>query len=208
MKRRINLFAKKKQEEPIPTLSMTVRSYGILFLCICVVLSLIAGGYYFYQLQNLNRLQSNLNDLQLLSQQNGKIQGNIVFFINKKEQLKTFLKDDNHFQEYYDLLKGTLKESNTDAILVNMDLTLTKDTNFVISLKDFATAQRLLDFIESPQFLENFEALSLESFSINNSQGSSDYRLSFRGKFVEKLETEEAAADQPDASQETQNENQ
>lgn len=204
MKRRINLFAKKKQEEPIPTLSITVRSYGILFLCICAVLSLVAGGYYFYQLQNLNRLQSNLSDLQLLSQQNGKIQGNIVFFINKKEQLKTFLKDDNHFQEYFNLLKGTLKESQTDAILVNMDLTLTKDTNFVISLRDFATAQKLLDFIESPQFLENFEALSLESFSINNSQGSSDYRLSFRGKFNEKLGKQGENTDQLNAGQTTQ----
>lgn len=206
MKKRINLFAKKKQEEPIPTLSMTVRSYGILFLCICAVLSALAGGYYFIQLQTLTRLQSNVNDLQLRTQQDGKIQGNIVFFINKKEQLTTFLKDDNHFQEYYDLLKGTLNESQTDAILVNMDLTLTKDTNFVISLKDFATAQRLLDFIESPQFLDNFEALSLESFSIANSQGSSDYRLSFRGKFKEDLSKENP--DEQSADQTNQNETQ
>jgi hypothetical protein len=153
-------------------------------------------------------LQANVSDLQLLSQQNGKIQGNIVFFINKKEQLTTFLKDDNHFQDYYDLLKGTLNESQTDAALISMDLTLTKDTNFVISLKDFATAQRLLDFIESPQFLENFDALSLESFSINNSAGSSDYRLSFRGKFIEKLPSEKENTDQPNADQTNQNETQ
>ena len=137
MKKRINLFSKKKQEEPIPTLSMTVRSYGLLFLCICAALAVIAGAYYFYQLQTLTKLQTDVDSLATLSRQSDKIQGNIVFFINKKEQLKTFLKDDNHFEEYYQLLQDTLAESKTDAAILSMDLTLTKETNFVISLKDF-----------------------------------------------------------------------
>lgn len=187
MKKRINLFSKKKQEEPIPELSTTVRSYSLLFLCICVVLSFIAGGYYYYQLQTLNKLEEDVNNLKLATKQEDKIQGNIVFFINKKEQLKTFLKDDNHFQEYYELLQNILAESKTDASIQSMDLSLEKNTTFVINLKDFSTAEKLLNFIESPAFLNNFENLSLASFNISSNAGSSTYQLNFRGKFVSDL---------------------
>jgi hypothetical protein len=171
---------------------MTVRSYGILFLCICFVLAIAAGAYYFYQQQALVKISEDVDNLTLLTKQDGKIQGNIVFFINKKEQMKTFLKDDNHFQDYYKLLQNILSDSKTDAIIQSMDLTLTKDTDFVISIRDFTTAEKLLDFIESPKFLDNFQSLSLASFSISNSNGSNTYQLSFRGQFIDDLTKKDA----------------
>lgn len=191
MKKRINLFSKKKQQEPIPTMSQTIRSYGILFLCVCMFLSSIAGGYYFYQQQILTKVTNNVDSLKQVSRQNDKIEGNIVFFINKKEQLKTFLKDDAEFEKYYSLLQGVLADSKTDATLQSMNLTLDKSTTFVITFKEFSTAEKLLTFIESPSFLSNFDSLSLASFNISNSSATTAFQLNFRGTFVKKLKTKQ-----------------
>ncbi len=189
MKKRVNLFSKKQQQQPIPVAAFTIRSYGLLFMCICVFLSAVAGGLFFFQQQRLNVLTQDLDRLERTMEANGEIQGSIVFFVNKKEQLKKFLKDDAHFEIYYEALNKAIDDSQTGAQLVSFSLTITRDTNFVIGFSDFESSQRLLEYIEDAAFLDNFDGLTLRQFVIVDAlpgqTSSTSFQLSFSGKFKE-----------------------
>jgi hypothetical protein len=185
MKTHINLFSKKKQQQPIPVLAITLRSYGILYACICIVLSLISSGLFIFQSQKQQRIENEVANLQTFIKQNDKIQGNIVFFINKKEQLNTFLKDDNNFEMYYRLLSEILERSGTTAQLSSMSLTSNKSTDFVINVNSFDSSQKLLEYLESSQFVRYFTFLSMDSFSLSRED---KLELKFRGQFLEETE--------------------
>lgn len=192
MKKRVNLFSKKKQQQPIPTIAFAIRSYGLLFMCICIFLSIIAGVWYYFQAQKLDALTRDVDRLNSQMKANDAIQGNIVFFANKKEQLKTFLKDDARFELYYYLLNDAIKKSGTGATLVSFSLNLNRDTTFVVGFSDFSNSKQLLDYIETEEFLSNFDSLSLSQFAINPSlitqTDATNFQLSFQG-ILKKNET-------------------
>lgn len=182
MKKRINLFSKKKQQEPIPTLAITMRSYGILFTSITVVLAIISGIILYFQYQQLRQLEDEVAQLQQFISSDAQIQGNIVFFVNKKEQLRKFLQDDADFEKYYTLLQNQLSQSGADTKLETMSLDLQGNTNFTIQFTEFDSSQRLLDLFESREFLDNFEILKLQSFMVGQ-QSTGVFELKFGGKF-------------------------
>lgn len=185
MKRRINLFSKKKQQQPIPTFAYTIRSYGILVMCICFVLSIVSGIAYYVQYQKLMEMNDVVSGLEQQMAANDQIQGNIVFFINKKEQLKSFLKDDAQFSKYYNLLQDTLKKANTDAVISSVDLSVGKNVAFVIRFTDFENSEKLLNFIETPEFLDNFQSLTLQSFTVTRAAVGTEnvFQLQLNGQF-------------------------
>lgn len=185
MRAHINLFSKKKQQQPIPVLAISLRSYGILYACICIVLSLISSGLFIYQSQKQQEVENEVANLQTFIKQNDQIQGNIVFFINKKEQLNTFQKDDNNFETYYRLLIEILERSGTTAQLSSMNLTANKSTDFVINVDSFETSEVLLEYLESSQFVQYFSYLSMDNFALGRED---KLELKFRGKFLEETE--------------------
>ncbi|MCX7996886.1 MAG: hypothetical protein N2691_04005 [Patescibacteria group bacterium] len=197
MKKRINLFFRKKQQQPIPVMAYTVRTYGILIACICFVLSIVAGAGYYVQLQRLRNAEADVKDLTRRVNANTEIKGEIVFFINKKEQLKKYLADDAQFAQHFYLMTDTLKEASTDAVLKSFDINRTKDVYFDISFTDFENSQKLLDFIEDRKFLDNFVSLRLNNFNVTSRSRRSDdiFTLSFSGKFKESLNARKTEAD-------------
>jgi hypothetical protein len=197
-KKRINLFSKKKQVEPIPTGATQLRRYGILFACASAVLCVISAGVLVYQIQRRDNLVTQLEQSRQLINQEDEIQGRIVFFVNKKEQLKTFLKDDANFKRYYDLLRNTLLGASDDSRLEDLDLGKNRDVFFTVTFTRFDSTEALLELVESKQFLDNFESLTLESFYITTIPTSSSrgdvFELQFRGIFKELPEATPAAA--------------
>lgn len=134
-------------------------------------------------------MTEDLKRLERTMDANGEIQGNIVFFVNKKEQLKKFLLDDAHFEIYYDTLNEAIANSQTGARLVNFSLNISRETTFIIGFSNFDSSQRLLEYIEGKAFLDNFEQLTLRQFAIVDSlpgqSGNTAFQLTFSGKFKE-----------------------
>lgn len=188
MKRRINLFSKKKQQQPIPSQAITLRNYGILMTIICMVLTVAAAGYYYYILEELRDYQSQVRTVESGTKLNTDIQGNIVYFISKKDQLNEFLKDDIDFQVYYSLLRDVLDSSGSQTTLTQMTLGAERDTAFVIQVPSFSEGQALVSYIESETFLQYFDDLTMSSFVVDS---GNELELRFRGKFKDQGEEEE-----------------
>ena len=190
MKKRINLFSKKKQQDPIPTMAIAMRNYGLLFTSITIVLVIIAGGVYYFQLQKLQKLEQEKAQIQQFISADSQVQGNIVFFVNKKEQLRTFLKDDSNFEEYYNFLLKELSDSGSGARLISMDLDTAGVVSFTVRLTRFEDTQSLLRLFESQPFLSRFEFLRMQSFKVGPGD-TAEFELQFGGKFIkDPLETD------------------
>lgn len=163
-------------------------------MCICIGLSLVAGGWYFFQAQKLTQLENDVTRLKSTVSANGQIQGNIVFFVNKKEQLKTYLEDDANFEYYFKLLTEAIEKSGTGAVLVSFSLNQARDSNFIIGFSNFQDSKKLLDYIETEAYLANFEKLILSRFAINQGLGgtqtNSSFQLTFSSKFKEQPKEE------------------
>lgn len=199
MKKRIDLFSKKKQQQPIPTQAITLRNYGILVSIICAILTVAAAGYYYYIQEELKDYQAQIRTVESATKLNTDIQGNIVYFISKKDQLNQFLKDDINFDVYYGLLQDILQRSGSSTTLSQMTLGADRDTSFVIQVPTFADGAPLMSFIESENFLQYFETLTMNSFAVDS---GSELELRFRGKFKNQEEEED---DESESGSETDN---
>ncbi|MFW5703245.1 MAG: hypothetical protein ACOCXQ_00215 [Patescibacteria group bacterium] len=182
MKKRIDLFTKKKQVQPIPTHAVSLRNYGILVLIVSVLFSIGSGVIYYLQLESLDQVNSEIRGLESFISRSDDIQGNIVYFITKKDQLTEYEQNDIHFRTYYLLLTGIIAQSDTTSELTQMTLNQEKETNFIVSIPDFEEGEPLLGFVESEEFLQYFDSLTMNSFTV----GTGDrLELRFRGKFAE-----------------------
>lgn len=196
MKKRIDLFSKKKQQQPIPTQAVTLRNYGILVICICIILTILTGSYYYYIQQELEDYKAQVATIENATQLNTEIQGNIVYFITKKDQLNEFLRDDINFEVYYSLLRSILDQSGSTTTLSQMTLGEERDTSFVIQVPSFNDGESLMSYIESEDFLMHFEDLTMNSFAVDS---GNELELRFRGKFKDREETEDESESGPEA---------
>lgn len=196
MKQRINLFSKKRQKQPIPVQAYRLRNYGILTVIVSVLVCIGAGGFYWYQLTELERLTAEVNQTKQIVAASDDVQGDVVFFINKKDQLNTFLLDDISFAIYFRLLRDIVDRAGVDAELVSMNLEPSLDSTFIIAIPSFEDGEALMEFIESNAFLQYFESLTMNSFRV----GLSDrLELQFRGTFVDQ-EDDRLTVTEADAS--------
>lgn len=109
-----------------------------------------------------------------------------LFYIQKKYgDLKTFLKDDASSLSYYRLLTEALKESSETAMIKSFSIDKSRKASFTIGFNSFPELNSFFKFIESEIFLNNFEAITLKSFSLAGAQdtASVNYEISFSGRF-------------------------
>lgn len=192
MKQRINLFSKKKQTQPIPMQAVRLRNYGIVTMIVSIIVCIGAGGFYWYQTQELNRLDQEVQQTQRIVNQNDQVQGDVIFFINKKDQLTTFLQDDINFALYYRLLVEIIDGANVEAELKSMNLDESLESSFIITVPSFEDGEPLMEFLESENFLQYFDALTMNSFRV----GTRDtLELQFRGTFVSQEDPQQSPDD-------------
>lgn len=188
MRRRIDLFNKKKQKQPIPSHAVTLRNYGILVMLVSMIFSIGAGIFYYLQTQDLVQVRSEIRSIESFISQSDDIQGNIVYFITKKDQLNEYQANDTQFRDYYLLLTNIVDQSDTDSQLTQMTLNKEYETSFIIAIPEFDEGESLLSFVESEEFLQYFESLTMNSFTV----GSGDkLELRFRGKFIQQNDESE-----------------
>ena len=121
------------------------------------------------------------------------VEANIRFFKGKQTQLYTYEKDDARFAPYYSILLDMLNTSTDSATLDSIEIDKTRSTSFVIKFKDYETMISFLKYVESEEFLKNFDELSMASLSLNRDvvvvstarYANKNFQLQFKGKFKE-----------------------
>ncbi|MFZ6034854.1 MAG: hypothetical protein ACOYUB_01740 [Patescibacteria group bacterium] len=109
-----------------------------------------------------------------------------IFYLQKKyADLETFMKNDASSLPYYSLLNDALKESSKSSAIKSFVIDKSRSASFTIGFNSFPDLLDFFRFIESKEFLKNFESVSLKSFSvIGDDKNQENYEISFFGKFV------------------------
>ncbi len=190
MKKRINLFIKKKSSSASPIASEKVNFYGSIA---GVILFTVFLAFIFLQYQVRAQKNSLLQEKQKLYNfilANKDEVAKMNLYTKKNNQLKTFLKDDAEFLPYYNLLKDALSKNQTanfNPDLDYMQIDKDKNTEFSVKFAEYEPAYTFLKIMESSEFLNNFSELKLIGFTLTNKIQTFDdkkgYELQFKGKF-------------------------
>ena len=122
------------------------------------------------------------------------IEANTRYFKGKQTQLLKYEKDDARFLPYYSVLVSALSSSSQSATLDSIEIDKNRDATFIVKFKDYDGMVQFLRYVESEEFLSNFEALSMASLNLSRSSGSTtkvqsavnkNYQLQFKGRFKE-----------------------
>jgi hypothetical protein len=181
--KRINLFFGKKDYQDIQKYFRIFR-FTLLGMTITLSLFVLILGYLSYiQKQKIDsKTQEKRNNLQLFNAQKEQ-EVKLIKITNKLKDYETFIKDDAEFYPYYSLLADIINKS--EELPKIESLSMEKDRKFSFTLT-FLTKENLIKafhFVETEDFLMNFETINLKSFeSVTNEKGSS-YKITFEGKF-------------------------
>jgi len=194
MKKRLNLFNRKKRFDFFSAYANKVKQYGsvigvILFLVFVftIIQTIAVRG----QVQSLTK--SKQKYLALLINDKD-IEANTRYFKGKQTQLLKYEKDDANFLPYYSVLVSALSSSSQSATLDSIEIDKNRDATFIVKFKDYDGMVQFLKYVESEEFLINFEALSMASLNLSRSSGSTtkvqsavnkNYQLQFKGRFKE-----------------------
>lgn len=185
MKRRINLFSAKKQRSESVLFTEQSKFTGTVIGIILFVVFLL---FTILQIQLSSQVAGLQDEKKILLEAtlgDKNSEAKLSYFVKKKEQLKNYLKDDAEFLPYYNLLKDILAFSSESPILESMTIDKKKTTTFIVRFEEYAPAYEFLKYIESASFLDNFNELRLDSFSLtrDNTNSAQGYQLRFHGKF-------------------------
>lgn len=197
MKKRINLFSRKKRFNAFAAVAAKVKKAGT------IAGVLLFGVFIFVIIQTFS-VRSQLQDLTKKKQlyltvlsDEKDTEANIRYFKGKQTQLVNFEKDDARFVPYYSVLLGVLHTSSTQsAALDTVEIDHNRNTSFIVKFNDNKSMLSFLKYVESDEFLNNFESLSLESLSLSMEvksdtanayakKSSRNFQLQFEGKFKE-----------------------
>ncbi len=179
----INLFHKKRNKDANTLLAEnTVRYATFAGIGLFVV-------FLYFSISTLlikTSIQSLLNEKQglltyLIESKNSETQ--TAYFLIKKEQLKTFLKDDATFLPYYNVLNNSLTIASNSAKVETMAIDKSRKTSFIFNFADYDMMYNFIRYVESEDFLKYFESLKLNALSLNKSDKNKSYQLTFEGKF-------------------------
>lgn len=196
MKKRINLFSRKKRFDVFATYAVKIRRFGTV-AGILMFFGFIYVIYNIYITQKATQELTKQKQLYLSILLNEKdIEANIRYFKGKQTQLVTFEKDDAHFLPYYNLLVNVLDSSTESASLDNVTIDKGRATSFTVKFDSYDGMVSFLKYVESSNFLNNFESLTMSNLSlsrtltpnmtgISNRLNNKNYQLEFKGKFKE-----------------------
>jgi len=177
-KKRINLFGSRfeylqieKQFYYIRLLTV-VLFFAFLFIFLLTNLKLLADK------KQLDQAFAQKKFLLENQQENVKEEAKIKLLFNKHQDIQK--KEDAYFLPYYQLLIASLKTATPEPDLLSFKVDNQKNTEFILGFSNFDQMIKFLSFIEKEDFLNKFETLVLNGFSLNPSK----MELLFKGKFI------------------------
>lgn len=185
-KSKINLIVSREDYQKYENYFLYFR-IGVFVLLIFFIIALMV---LLITIRNKSEIRSQLTQKKKLILQNlqQKIldEAKINYIEKKYQDLTLFLKDDANSSPYYALLNSAIQQSSESASLKSFSINKNREVNFTISFSDFTQLRDFFKLIESPNFLGNFEKISLKSFSVIGATDiqKENYQLSFIGKFI------------------------
>lgn len=186
-KTKINLLTSRDDYFKIEKSLQLVRSIVAVYSVIFVVAALI---FIFVQYKQSKNLQDLIDQKRILlsSISNYKDkEAKLVFVAKKVKSYNRFILDDARFLPYYNLLNSALKntsgstQASSSASLVSFAIDKNRVFSFTLI---FGSVNEMVDsfkYIESEDFLKNFEQLSLNGLTVGSNK--TENSLSFSGKF-------------------------
>lgn len=187
-KTKINLLVNREQYRKLEIFFYRLRVFVVFVVIILSLALLTILTFFVKQKKTISALLEQKKFLleSLKSKENEE--SKIIFLEKKYSALKEFMKDDAHFLPYYNLLNTALSESTQSSQLKLFKISKNRDVDFIVSFSNFSELMNFFKFVESENFLKNFENITLKSFTINNDQKLAEkgenYELNFTGRFV------------------------
>ncbi len=187
MKRtKLNLLTNREDYQRIEKTFFFIRVF--FYLQIVVLIGIII--VFFILLINQNKKIEELSNQKkvLLETLKNKESDEVKFqyLQDKYQNLTTFLKEDAQSLPYYNLLNTAFGRSTESATLKVFSIAKNRDVTFTVAFGNINSLLSFFRFIESDEFLKNFESVSLKSFSaLGESKTKENYELAFIGRFVE-----------------------
>lgn len=189
-KTKLNLLTNREDYQKIERLFEFVRVFFYIQLGILVILFIL----FFVSLASQNNKINTLLSQKKISLESLKDkeadETKLLYIQNKYQALKAYLKEDAQSLPYYNLLNSALSKSTESATLKSFLISKNRDVSFTVSFAHFDELLSFFRFIESDEFLKNFEKVSLKNFTaLGDSKTKQNYELAFTGRFIELHET-------------------
>lgn len=191
MKRtKLNLLTNREDYQRIENIFFFIRVF--FYLQIVLLTGIIV--LFFMILINQNKKNDELSNQKIIlfktlkDKENDEVK--LLYLQDKYQNLMAFLKDDARSLPYYNLLNSALAKSTESATLKVFSISKNRDVVFTVSFGNIDSLLSFFRFIESDEFLKNFESVSLKSFSaLGEGKTKENYELAFAGRFIELHET-------------------
>jgi len=179
-KTRINLLSNSLEYIKIEKQFYYLRLITIVLFFIFIFIFLIVNITLYFDKKQIDNLI--IQKKVLLENQKKNIfdETKIKIIFNKYQNFKKFLNNDANFLPYYELLVSSLKTATPEPVLLSFKVDKEKNTEFILGFNNIETMIKFLNFIENENFLNKFENLLLDGFSLDESK----MELSFKGKFI------------------------
>jgi len=185
MKKRINLLTKHEDYQRWEKIFSWIRLSTILSVIIFFITTLGLIFLLFENKKGIDELIKKKENLLKFISQHAPTEAKYQIFSKKFDYLKKILDQDVNFFPYYQLINQSLQSATTGAILKSITISKDKKTNFEVGFTTFEEMINFLNTVESSQFTQNFQSLSLKNFSLKQEleTNKKEFLLNFEGQF-------------------------
>jgi hypothetical protein len=167
MKKRVNLLTSNDISSNLTDIINQVSKGSYIALVVLCIVLLGTGAANYYYSKQVSLLQESLANVQAFISGNGNFDKKIKFFIYKNNLLKTFLKDDAKSYTYFLWMKQYLAKNAPEARIDDFSIDNTGTTNVTLNFTQYERAMKFVQFIETPDFLDNFEYVIMQDLVIS-----------------------------------------
>lgn len=192
MSRRINLFKSRPRSPFSSEVTILINRAKKISLMLCIIFFLIFLLVNYLIIKN--RLEFSQLDIQKENYlkyliDNKTNEAKLQYFKTKQKQLSDYYGEDAAFLPYYKVLTQALEPASDSAVLESVTIDNKRDSTFIVKISNYDQAINFLKFVESDDFISNFDELVLTGFNLYQQLDSLDspeknnYQFSFKGSF-------------------------
>lgn len=117
-----------------------------------------------------DRIDLQISDNQKIIIKNAEVKTGINYFNQKNNLLSDILKNDVNFLPYYNKLNEFIPVSTEEATISNVNFDNKRQIGFTLNFNSYEEFVGFLGALQDKSFLEIFDKLTLESFSIREGE--------------------------------------
>ncbi len=184
MKKHVNLQIKKKGYQKLEKILLTIKTVSFVLVLLVFLLTSVLFLLRTSVRSEYTKLETQKANLLTLILRRKTTENEAIYFNQKSTYFNTNLKEDVNFLPYYRNLQKYLELASNSASIESIDYDNKRNVSMVLKFNDYESFYSYLSSLQDPVFLNLFETLRLDSFSITEAKVS-NYNLSFTGKFKE-----------------------